>query len=93
MSKEITLQNLAMQKAGLIVDGAAIWDEIERAAGECLEDGPQWVTGQDDKTGKWEYYIDIKRTYDEELDQYITDVDLLEVCINRPGHDEIRFSV
>ena len=90
MSKEITLQNLAMQKAGLIVDGAAIWDEIERAAGECLEDGPQWVTGQDDKTGKWEYYIDIKRTYDEELDQYITDVDLLEVCINRPGHDEIR---
>ena len=93
MSKEITLQNLAMQKAGLIVDGAAIWDEIERAAGDCLEDGPQWVTGQDDKTGKWEYYIDIKRTYDEELDQYITDVDLLEVCINRPGHDEIRFSV
>lgn len=93
MIKEIAIQKLVMRNAGIVVDGAAVWDEIERAAGECLEDGPQWVTGQDNKTGRWEYHIDVKRSYDEELDQYITDIDLLEVCISRPGHEEVRFDV
>lgn len=93
MNRISIMEDLFLKNTGLVVDGAAIWEEIERVASECSEDGPQWVTGQDDKSGKWEYYVDIKHGWYEESEQGYTDVELLEVCVTRPEHETAQFSV
>ena len=93
MNRNIILEDLFLKNTGLVVDGAAVWEEIEQAAAECQEDGEQWVVGQDDKIGKWEYYIDLKRSYDEEFDMCNTDIELLEIRVERPDRDTAQFKI
>lgn len=93
MNRNTILEDLFLKNTGLVVDGAAVWEEIEQAAAECQEDGEQWVVGQDDKIGKWEYYIDLKRSYDEEFDMCNTDIELLEIRVERPGRDTAQFKI
>ena len=93
MNRNIILEDLFLKNIGLVVDGAAVWEEIEQSATECQEDGEQWVVGQDDKIGKWEYYIDLKRSYDEEFDMCNTDIELLEIRVERPDRDTAQFKI
>ncbi len=93
MNRNTILEDLFLKNTGLVVDGAAVWEEIEQAATECQEDGEQWVVGQDDKSGKWEYYIDLKRSYDEEFDMCNTDIELLEIRVERPDRDTAQFKI
>lgn len=93
MNRNTILEDLFLKNTGLVVDGAAVWEEIEQAATECREDGEQWVVGQDDKIGKWEYYIDLKRSYDEEFDMCNTDIELLEIRVERPDRDIAQFKI
>ena len=93
MNRNTILEDLFLKNTGLVVDGAAVWEEIEQAAAECQEDGEQWVVGQDDKIGKWEYYIDLKRSYDEEFDMCNTDIELLEIRVERPDRDTAQFKI
>lgn len=81
MNRNEILEALLLKETGRTFAGGPIWDEIERAASEAPEEGEQWITGQDDPVEKWEYYVDIKRTYDEEFDQWETNISLEEIKI------------
>lgn len=81
MNRNEILEALLLKETGRTFAGGPIWDEIERAASEAPEEGEQWITGQDDPIEKWEYYVDIKRTYDEEFDQWETNISLEEIKI------------
>lgn len=81
MNRNEILEALLLKETGRTFAGGPIWDEIERAASEAPEEGKQWITGQDDPVEKWEYYVDIKRTYDEEFDQWETNISLEEIKI------------
>lgn len=81
MNRNEILEALLLKETGRAFAGGPIWDEIERAASEAPEEGEQWITGQDDPIEKWEYYVDIKRTYDEEFDQWETNISLEEIKI------------
>lgn len=53
------IRNAIYQTTGVFVDGAAVADEIRKAiSGSGTEPGRQWITGQDDATARWEYFID-----------------------------------
>lgn len=93
MNRNTMLEDLFLKNTGLVVDGAAVWEEIEQTVIECQEEGEQWVVGQDNKFGKWEYYIDLKRSYDEEFDMCNTDIELLEIRVERPGRDTVQFKI
>lgn len=83
MNRNDILQELIEKETGRTFAASSIWKEIEEAASNYQgEDGTTWVTGQDDVLMKWEYYIEITRTYDKEYDQWIKDVHLLEIRIN-----------
>ena len=81
MNRNEILEALLLKETGRTFAGGPIGDEIERAASEAPEEGEQWITGQDDPVEKWEYYVDIKRTYDEEFDQWETNISLEEIKI------------
>lgn len=81
MNRNEILEALLLKETGRTFAGGPIWDEIERAASGAPEEGEQWITGQDDPIEKWEYYVDIKRTYDEEFDQWETNISLEEIKI------------
>lgn len=62
------IRNAIYQTTGVFVDGAAVADEIRKAiSGSGAEPGRQWITGQDDATARWEYFVDYSR--DDELDE------------------------
>lgn len=62
------IRNAIYHATGVFVDGAAVADEIKEAIGSTgAEPGRQWITGQDDATARWEYFIDYSR--DDELDE------------------------
>ena len=55
---------------------------MERAVGQYQgEDGRVIVVGEDNQKEKWDYWIDLKRTYDKDYDQWETEINLLEILI------------
>ena len=70
------------KESGLYLAAEPLWNEIEEAVGRFEgEDGENWVTGQDDVMRKLEYYVGIKREYDEDCDSWDTDITLYEMII------------
>jgi hypothetical protein len=80
MERNEILQKILKKETGRTFAANAIWQEIERAAGE-VEEGGHWIVGQDDTLEKWEYYVEISRRYDPDFDQWETDVSLEEIKI------------
>lgn len=81
MNRNEILEALLLKATGRTFAGGPIWDEIERAASNAPDDGEQWIAGQDDPIEKWEYRVDIARSYDEEFDSWNTDISLKEIKI------------
>ncbi|EOT28576.1 hypothetical protein C805_00097 [Eubacterium sp. 14-2] len=80
MDRNRILEEILFKKTGRTFSGSSIWEEIERAAGEA-EEGSRWIAGQDNTLEKWEYYIEISRTYDPDFDQWETSISLEEIKI------------
>lgn len=80
MNRNEVIERLLKEKTGRTFSGRVIWEEIERAAGEA-EEGSHWIAGQDDNLEKWEYYVEITRTYDPDFDQWETSISLEEIKI------------
>lgn len=82
MNRYEILSKLIETETGRYFDGASIWKEIQQAVGAFEgEYGEHWITGQDDILMKWEYELRIERSYDEEFDQWETDIHLLSLKI------------
>lgn len=96
MNRYDILQQILKKETGKYFDGKAIWEEIECKVGEYVgENGETWITGQDNDRWKWQYYIDIERSYDKEYDQWNTDIHILEIVIedkeeNKRWHVDIN---
>lgn len=80
MDRNRILEEILFKKTGRTFSGSSIWEEIERAAGEA-EEGSRWIAGQDNTLEKWEYYVEIKRSYDPDFDQWETFISLEEIKI------------
>lgn len=80
MDRNEVLQKILLKETGRAFAASAIWEEIERAAGE-VEEGSRWITGQDDFLEKLEYYVEIRRVYDPDFDQWETSISLEEIKI------------
>ena len=82
MDKFQIIEEAIERSTGRIVDGKAVWEEMERAVGQYQgEDGRVIVVGEDNQKEKWDYWIDLKRTYDKDYDQWETEINLLEILI------------
>lgn len=82
MNKFQIIEEAIERGTGRIVDGKAVWEEIERAVGRYEgEDGRVIVDGEDSQKEKWGYWIELKRTYDKDHDQWETEIKLLEILI------------
>lgn len=88
MNRFRIIEELIEKATGRIVNGEAVWEELERAVGQYEgEDGRVTVTGRDDLYERWDYYIDLHRNYDEEYDEWEINIRLLEISIlNRKTH-------
>lgn len=82
MDRNNILSMLIEKETGRTFAGSPIWEELEKAVANFEgKDGKHWVTGQDDVLMKWEYEVQIVREYDEECDQWATDIHLLQIKI------------
>ena len=81
LNRNEIIEKLLLKATGRTFAGGPIWDEIENAASEAVDEGEQWITGQDDPLEKWEYFVNITRTHDEESDQWETEISLIEINI------------
>lgn len=82
MTRFEIIEKLIKKETGRIVDGKAIWNELENSLCQYEgEDGTVTITGDDNQKECWEYEVNLKRTYDEEFDQWETDITLLEIKI------------
>ena len=82
MNRFEIIETLIEKATGRIVNGKAVWEELERAVGQCEEDdGLVTVTGEDNQKERWDYYIELHRNYDEEADDWEIDIKLLEISI------------
>lgn len=90
MDRNKILEDLLLRKTGRMFSGRDIWEEIERAAGET-EEGSKWINGQDDPLEKWEYYVEIKRAYDPDFDQWEETISLEEIKITNKKNNDITY--
>lgn len=82
MNRFEIIEKLIEKETGRIVNGQAVWDELEKAVAQCEdEDGLVTVTGSDDQKERWDYNIEIHRNYDEETSKCETDIKLLSISI------------
>lgn len=82
MSRFKIIEILIEKETGRIVNGQAVWEELEKAVAQCEdEDGLVTVTGSDDQKERWEYNIELHRNYDEETSKCETDIKLLSISI------------
>lgn len=66
---------------GRVVDGKSILEEIQRAAGSSEETGSVWLTGEDSLKERWDYWVDLTRTYDKEEEEWSEEIRLMEISI------------
>lgn len=96
MDRVNVIETLIKKVTGVQVDGRSVWDEVEQAAAETIENGDQWVTGQDDSTVRWEYYVNIQHDAETDEDgetiQSWTDVRLLEIKIEPRSKNSIFYN-
>ena len=82
MNRFEIIETLIEKETGRIVNGEAVWEELERAVCQNLvDDGLVTVTGEDNLKERWDYYIELHRNYDEETDEWETDIKLLKISI------------
>lgn len=82
MNRFEIIEKLIEKETGRIVNGQAVWEELEKAVGQCEdEDGLVAVTGEDNQKERWDYNIEIHRNYDEENSKCETDIKLLSISI------------
>lgn len=82
MNRFEIIEKLIEKETGRIVNGQAVWDELEKAVAQCEDaDGLVTVTGSDDQKERWDYNIEIHRNYDEETSKCETDIKLLSISI------------
>ena len=84
LSKPISepIEKLIEKETGRIIDGKALWNELENSLCQYEgEDGIATIIGEDNQKERWEYEIDLKRTYDKEFDQWESNMNLLEIKI------------
>lgn len=82
MSRFKIIEILIEKETGRIVNGQAVWEELEKAVAQCEdEDGLVTVTGSDDQKERWKYNIELHRNYDEETSKCETDIKLLSISI------------
>lgn len=82
MNRFEIIEKLIEKETGRIVNGQAVWDELEQAVAQCEdEDGLVTVTGSDDQKERWEYNIELHKNYDEETSKCETDIKLLSISI------------
>lgn len=82
MNRFEIIEKLIEKETGKIVNGQAVWDELEKAVAQCEdEDGLVTVTGSDDQKEHWDYNIEIHRNYDEGTSRCETDIKLLSISI------------
>lgn len=82
MNRFEIIETLIEKETGRIVNGQAVWEELEKAVAQCEdEDGLVTVTGSDGQKERWEYNIELHRNYDEETGKCETDIKLLSISI------------
>ena len=63
-----TISNAIYAATNTSVNSNDVIDEIREAiSSAAMDNGKQWVTGQDDALCRWEYYVDYNR--EDELDE------------------------
>ena len=83
------IEELIEKATGRIVNGEAVWEELERAVGRYEgEDGLVTVTGEDNKKERWDYCGDLHTNCDEETDEWECDIKLLEISIFNKKRDK-----
>lgn len=82
MNRFEIIEKLIEKETGRIVNGQAVWEELEKAVGQCEdEDGLVAVTGEDNQKERWDYNIELHRNYDEETSRCETGIKLLSISI------------
>lgn len=82
MSRFKIIEILIEKGTGRIVNGQAVWEELEKAVVQCEdEDGLVTVTGEDNQKERWDYNIELHRNYDEGTSRCETDIKLLSISI------------
>lgn len=82
MNRFKIVEILIEKETGRIVNGQAVWEELEKAVAQCEdEDGLVTVTGSDDQKERWEYNIELHKNYDEETSRCETGIKLLSISI------------
>lgn len=88
MNRYEIIENLIEKETGRIVNGKAVWDEIETSVGRYEgEDGLAMITGEDNMKERWDYWIELKRETDEYGDTE-TEIKLLEILILNKSKDK-----
>lgn len=82
MNRFKIIEILIERETGRIVNGQAVWEELEKAVAQCEDkNGLVTVTGSNDQKERWDYNIEIHRNYDEENSKCETDIKLLSISI------------
>lgn len=82
MNRFKIIEILIEKETGRIVNGQAVWEELEKAVAQCEDkDGLVTVAGSNDQKERWDYNIEIHRNYDEETGECETGIKLLSISI------------